>query len=106
MRQGVAVRMPGILLQLPRRRFLRDLACVQHHDSLRPRGDHLHVVTDYQQAESVLIAQPFEQAEKIRPRSGIQRSRRLVCDQHSGPAADGLSDGDPLPLAAAQLVGA
>ena len=83
-----------------------------HHDAEVHDGDDVgdvphdrEVVRDQQQAEGEPARQVDEQVRHLRLRGRVERRQGLVEDQNGRLGRQRPSDGDPLPLPAAELVG-
>ena len=59
---------------------------------------------DVEHGQVALALERVEQVEDLQPDGHVEHGHRLVGEQHIGAGAEGPGDGDPLPLAARQLV--
>ena len=102
--QPVRVGMLRPRKQLLDRRLLDLASGIHHDDALRHFRHHAEIVgdEDYRGAEPVL--QVDDKVEDLRLDGDIQRSRRLVGDQHLGMAGERHRDHGALPHAAGELV--
>ena len=96
--------MARIAEELPHRRFLHDLACIHHHDSLRVFGDHAHRMRDEQHGHCVLFLQAGEQLEDLGLDGYVQCGGWLIRDEEFGIAGKRHGDHDALAHAAGKLV--
>jgi hypothetical protein len=84
--------------------LLDDPAQVHDRDAVGEVGRGREVVGDHEDAEVGLLAQPGQQGQDPGPYRHVQHRRRLVGDQQLRLQHQAGGDGDPLALAARQLV--
>ena len=103
--QQLGVRVPGVGEHVLDRPGLGDLAGVHHDQPVGhvPRaGD---VVGDVEDGHALLVAQLGHQVEQADPDRHVEHRDRLVGQDQPRLHGQRLGEADPLPLAAAQLVG-
>jgi hypothetical protein len=103
--QKLGVGMPGVGEHVLDRPGLGDVAGVHHDQPVRhvPRAG--YVVGDVEDGRAFLVAQLGHQVEQPDPDRHVQHRDRLVGQDQFRPHGQRLGEADPLPLAAAQLVG-
>ena len=101
--QRVGVR--RFVVDLPGQPPLDDLPRVHDVDPPRVPRHHPQVVGDQDHRRPQLRAQPLDKLENLRLNGDVERRRGFVGDQELRVAAQRHGDHDPLPHAAAELVG-
>src|SRR6185437_167027 len=102
--EELGVRVRGTLGDVLGRPALDDLAAVHHQHlvgEVAGRGD---VVRDVEQRQCKPGAQVIEQVEHLQPDGDVEHGYRLVGQQHGRLRGQGPGEGNPLALAAGQLV--
>ena len=102
--QGLGIGMAGRLEERGRRTRLDDRAVAQHRDPIRQMRHHGEVVADEEVGEPVPAAQVRHQVQDLRLDRDVERRDRLVGNDQLRPGDQRPGDGDPLPLAARELV--
>ena len=75
---------------------LHDLTPVQNRHSIAHLGDGAEIVGDEQHAAAGLFHEVVDEIEDLRLDRHVERSRRLVGDQHSGSTGKGHRNHHPL----------
>ena len=102
--QELGVRVGGMLGDILGRPALDDLAAVHHQYLVREVTGGRDVVRDVEQRQGEPGAQIVEKIEHLQPDGDVEHGHRLVGQQHRRLGGEGPGEGDPLPLAAGQLV--
>ena len=102
--QRLGVGVPRVTPHHVGRADLDDPAQVHDRDPVRDLADHGQVVGNQDEPEVGVVDQFAEQVGDLRLGRGVQGADRLVGDQAGRLGHQRPGDGDPLPLAAAELV--
>ena len=86
------------------RAFLHDPAVLHHDDPVAERAHDLEVVADEEVAEAPLALEPAQEVDDLRLNREVEGRGRLVEQDELGLERDRPRDGEPLALAAGELV--
>ena len=103
--QRLRVGVPGVAVQLVGRSRFDDASQIHHADGVGNMSHDRQIVRDEDVRQAELLLQVAQQVDHLGLDRNIQGRDRLVAENHLRPHRQSPRDADPLPLAAAELVG-
>lgn len=103
--QRLCVRMFWVADDLLGRAAFHDFSKIHHHNALADVFDHRKVVRDEKVGDSPRLLQVLQEIDDLGLDADVQRAHRFVAHDQFWLDGERPGDANPLPLAAAELVG-